>query len=308
MVSFEMIRCCQEVIRNNQIAGSCRTISVRNCKFLLFYRNMKALPFTLIIAVLMIGGCKKSPNDDDNETPTTISANVPSLSLAGAVNAVDSITVQSNGAWTINFSPSAPSWMSLNAMNGTGTKKIIVTVLQANNTGSLRSVTLNIVAAVGNASSTVTITQRVTEPLAINNFTPDHGPANTTVTINGTGFDPNPAGDSVFFNGKPAPIVSASSNSLVAKVPAGAGTGNVSVKVNSNTVTGQAFNYETTITRVIIAGTGFVGTANGIGTVASFALPTGISVDASGNIYVMELAASTVRKITPAAVVSTLAG
>jgi streptogramin lyase len=181
-------------------------------------------------------------------------------------------------------------------------------MLQANNTGSQRSVTLNVVASSGNATTTVTIMQRLNEPLAITNFSPDHGPANTIVTINGTGFDPNPAGDSVFFNGKAATIISASSNSIVAKVPVGAGSGNVSVKVNNSIVIGQVFTYETAITRLVIAGTGSAGTANGTGTAASFALPTGITIDPSGNIYVMELAASTVRKITPAAVVSTFAG
>lgn len=268
---------------------------------------MKTLPIILPIAFLIALGCSRSPNDP-TPAPTTISISVSSLSLAGAVNTTDSFNVQSNGAWTINFSPSAPSWIALNAQNGTGNKKIIVTVLQANNTGSQRSATLNVVAASGNASSPVTITQRLNDPLAITNFSPDHGPANTTVTINGTGFDPNPAGDSVFFNGKAAAIISASSNSIMAKVPAGAGSGNVSVKVNNNTVTGQLFTYETTITRLVIAGTGFAGTANGIGTAASFALPIGITVDTFGNIYVMDLAASTVRKITTAAVVSTFAG
>jgi hypothetical protein len=50
------------------------------------------------------------------------------------------------------------------------------------------------------------------------------------------------------------------------------------------------------------------GSADGTGTSARFFLPTGIAVDASGNLYVVEQSNNTMRMITPAGVVSTLAG
>jgi sugar lactone lactonase YvrE len=50
------------------------------------------------------------------------------------------------------------------------------------------------------------------------------------------------------------------------------------------------------------------GSSDGIGSVAKFTLPFGIKVDSSGNLYVADGNNGTIRKITPAGVVSTIAG
>jgi len=57
-----------------------------------------------------------------------------------------------------------------------------------------------------------------------------------------------------------------------------------------------------------LAGTGSAGNANGIGTAASFNQPFGVAVDVNGNIYVVDHLNNLIRKITPAGVVTTLAG
>ncbi|HXC40705.1 MAG TPA: hypothetical protein VN667_17350, partial [Burkholderiales bacterium] len=53
---------------------------------------------------------------------------------------------------------------------------------------------------------------------------------------------------------------------------------------------------------------GYAGSTNGRGTVARFALPSGVAVDAAGNLYVADFGNSTIRKVTSAGVVTTLAG
>jgi MBG domain/Immunoglobulin I-set domain/PKD domain/Immunoglobulin domain/NHL repeat len=52
---------------------------------------------------------------------------------------------------------------------------------------------------------------------------------------------------------------------------------------------------------------GISGTSDGFGTNAQFGFPSGLAVDGAGNVYVPDIA-NTIRKITPAGVVSTLAG
>ncbi|WP_341890377.1 NHL repeat-containing protein [Variovorax sp. YR752] len=57
-----------------------------------------------------------------------------------------------------------------------------------------------------------------------------------------------------------------------------------------------------------LAGSGQVGATDGVGGLASFSRPGGLTVDSDGTIYVADTGNSLLRKITPTGVVSTLAG
>ena len=84
------------------------------------------------------------------------------------------------------------------------------------------------------------------------------------------------------------------------------GAGNVYVAdMNNNTIR------KVTPAGVVstLAGTaGTVGNADGVGPAASFNQPAGLATDSVGNVYVVDATNYAIRKITPAGVVSTIAG
>src|ERR1051325_1712225 len=63
-----------------------------------------------------------------------------------------------------------------------------------------------------------------------------------------------------------------------------------------------------TFTFLTLAGNSGFGSADGTAVSARFNNPTGTAVDASGNVYVADSVNSTIRRISSAGIVSTLAG
>jgi len=144
--------------------------------------------------------------------------------------------------------------------------------------------------------------------LAVTTISPSSGPKNTIVNINGVNFGTVPGSISVNFNGVTATVQSVTDTLITAVVPAGAGSGTVKVLKNSVLVTGPVFNYWGAGTTSDFAGAGYGGYADGAGAAAEFRLPTGIVKDAAGNLFVADRDNYCIRKITPAGIVTTLAG
>jgi sugar lactone lactonase YvrE len=87
----------------------------------------------------------------------------------------------------------------------------------------------------------------------------------------------------------------------------------VAVDASGNVYVSDRFNHairKITPAGVVstLAGNGTAGYADGTGAAALFNNPYGMAIDASGNLYVADLVSHRIRKITPAGVVSTLAG
>jgi sugar lactone lactonase YvrE len=62
------------------------------------------------------------------------------------------------------------------------------------------------------------------------------------------------------------------------------------------------------MTSTLAGSGGAIGSADGTGPAARFARPEGIAVDASGNVFVVDMFNGTIREVTPAGVTTTLAG
>lgn len=87
----------------------------------------------------------------------------------------------------------------------------------------------------------------------------------------------------------------------------------VAVDASGTVFVADAFNHlirQITPAGVVttLAGSGSMGSANGTGTAASFRYPYGVAVDTSDTVYVADYSNHLIRQITPAGVVTTLAG
>ncbi len=101
------------------------------------------------------------------------------------------------------------------------------------------------------AGGQATFTVQDAPALALSSLSPPSGPVGASVAINGAGFSPTPALNTVRINGALAQVTSATLNALVCRVPATATTGPLTVEVGGITSAPLSF--------VVLTGTGVGG-------------------------------------------------
>lgn len=139
---------------------------------------------------------------------------------------------------------------------------------------------------------------------SINSISTTRAAEGDTLSLSGDNFSSDPTANLVKFDDKNVVVVNASSTLLTVIVPAGLATGNVIITV---TVNGQVKSFPFLFTRLArvttLAGSGIDGTVNAQGKSASFHLLTGLTIDASDNLFVCD-GYLKIRKITSAGLVS----
>lgn len=257
---------------------------------------------TLLFSLLW-SGCKKSDDPLISVSPApTLTGFSPTSGTAG-------INVILTGT---NFSTTAAG----NAVKFNGTAATVSAATATSLTVSVPegASTGKITVQVGSqtAASTNDFTLNPpSPPVTLTSFSPATGTGGTIVTLTGTNFSTNVINNVVRFNGTFALVTAATVTSLTVSVPESGSTGKITVQVGSQTATSvNDFVYATiaSITVSTLAGSGAFGFGDGAGTAAQFYQPTGVAVDASGNVYVAEAENHRIRKVTSDGVVSTLAG
>lgn len=175
-------------------------------------------------------------------------------------------------------------------------------------TASATKLTLTLPGNTGNGKVIVSVNDQVVQgpefkdqSLGINKLSPENGLAGTQVTITGTGFNANAAQNMVTFNGLPASVISATETEIVVKAPIGLSTGPLKV-VN---------NGAEAIAPVTFSRAGVVTIAGGLGNkdldISSFRTGS-MAIDRHGNIFVLEVEKSRIKKISTEGVVTLFAG
>ncbi|HEY8934609.1 MAG TPA: IPT/TIG domain-containing protein, partial [Cyclobacteriaceae bacterium] len=241
----------------------------------------------------------KTATSSTDFTVESNSGNVPSITSFLPTSGSTGTTVIITG---VNFSATVSE--NVITFNGTQanvtqatTTQITVTVPTGASTGKI-AVTVNNKTVTSSAD--FIIESNNSNVPSITSFLPASGSTGTTVTISGTNFSATASENVVAFNGTPATVTEATTTQITTTVPAGAGTGKITVHVNNSMATSTD--------DFVYLPSAVVSTLAGDGSGSDFKNPKGVASDGSGNIYVADAGRNLIIKVTPDGVTSTLAG
>ena len=253
---------------------------------MLRYNNKSSFLFIIAITLVSFFSCSRDPADPPPPPPPA--ANAPTIINFTPASGIVGSQVIIDGT---NFSASAPgNIVRFNSADApiisASSTQLTVRVPNNANTGQI-TVTVN------NQTVTSIPPFIVLQPPTITNFAPTNGRPGDQVIISGTNFNLLTATNVVKFNGTAATVSYGTSTQLTVTVPPAATTGPISVTVNGQTATSVSV---------------FTVYNSNVSTFAGgFDHPEGIAKDAAGNMYVANEYDRTIKKITPAGAVSTIA-
>lgn len=137
------------------------------------------------------------------------------------------------------------------------------------------------------------------------------GAPSTIVTIRGKYFSSVRTENAVKFNGVEAIVIEAAAGQLQVVSPETGATGAITVAVGNTVTTGPVFTYKAAPEEYIVkvfAGDVAAGSIEGPAAAARFKNPEGVALDAAGNLIVTDRGNNRIRKISPAGMVSAVAG
>jgi len=193
---------------------------------------MKHLFFLLLLAGIVLPGCKKS-------APVTIPL-LPAITAINPVSGPAGTTVVITGA---NFSTTATD--NTVQFNGVSTTVSAATATSLTVTAPASGATgkITVATAGGTATGPVFTYIVVPPPPTVTAISPVSGAAGIVVTITGTNFKTTPTDNTVKFNGVAATVQTATATTLTVVAPATGTTGAVTVTTPDGTATGPAFTY-----------------------------------------------------------------
>jgi sugar lactone lactonase YvrE len=148
--------------------------------------------------------------------------------------------------------------------------------------------------------------------IVIDRFLPAKGIVGTEVLVYGSNFSNNKEEVAVTLNGMPCELVGVNENNLLFRVPSKAGSGVINISIAGKTGTSStSFEYVWQKKVSTFAGNGtqgFIDRQYGTDAAFYFYDRTGITADATGNLYIADCGNHCIRKIDTAGYVTTFSG